>query len=237
MALSGEAWMDDCATNWPIDLEDFVVATNGTESFDCIDNADFVGGTDVLTVRRASREAIVGALDEDRLYIQTSRIQGAMFVADAGCDSDDVGCLPSGFLPPQSETHTVLIHSYYVSPNSVGDTGMPSLRRVRLAAGPAAESEEIIPGIEDMQIEMGVDSNEDTTADYYVTPNSVPAGADIVSVRVWLRIRAEDPDFTFLDGRTYAYAGVNYTPGSGGNADRYRRLLVSKTIQLRNTRL
>jgi type II secretory pathway pseudopilin PulG len=236
-ALSGEAWMDECAANWPIDLENFVVATNGTEAFDCIDDTDFVAGTDVLTVRRSAREAEVTELEDKRLYIQTSRIQGTMFVADGCNDPDDVSCLPPGFLPPQSESHAVLVHSYYISPDSVGRAGVPSLRRVRLIAGPAAESEEIIPGVEDLQVEMGVDSDEDTTADYYVLPDAVPAGSKIVSVRVWLRIRADEPDFTFVDGRTYSYAGVNYTPGTGGDANRYRRFLVSKTIQLRNTRV
>jgi type II secretory pathway pseudopilin PulG len=235
-ALSGEAWMDECAANWPIDLENYAVATNGTEALDCIDAAEFVAGTDLLTIRHAAREAETTELEDGRLYIQTSRIQGTMFVADGCTDPSDVDCLPPGFLPPQSESHAVLVHSYYVSPDSVGREGLPSLRRVRLVTGPAAASEEILPGVEDLQVEMGVDSNEDTTADYYVLPNAVPAGSRIVSVRVWLRIRAEDPDFTFLDGRTYSYAGVNFTPGSAGDANRYRRFLVYKTIQLRNTR-
>ena len=114
---------------------------------------------------------------------------------------------------------------------------MPSLRRVRLIAGPDDETEEIISGVEDMQFEFGVDTDNNATVEYYVVPGTaLPAGARIVAVRVYLRVRSEEPDFTFEDTRSYNYAGVNYTPDSTGDANRYRRLLVSKTIQLRNTR-
>ena len=88
-----------------------------------------------------------------------------------------------------------------------------------------------------MQFQFGVDTDDNATVEYYVVPGTaLPAGARVVSVRVWLRVRSEEPDFTFEDARTYAYAGVNYTPDATNAANRYRRLLVSKTIQLRNTR-
>jgi type IV pilus assembly protein PilW len=124
-----------------------------------------------------------------------------------------------------------------VSPNSVGREGVPSLRRIRLIAGPDSESEEIIAGVEDIQFQFGVDTDNNATVEYYVAPGTaLPAGARVAAVRVWLRVRSEEPDFTFEDDRTYSYAGASYAPDATGDANRYRRLLVSKTIQLRNTR-
>lgn len=227
-----------CSTGWATDVNRPLQGFNGNKGLACIADDDFLGG-DVFVIRRAANERETGALTENAVYVQTSRIQGTLFIAPASCSATDQSCLPSGYLPPQSETHRLLVHGYYVSPDSTGRIGTPSLRRVRLIAGgsaPAAQAEEIIPGIEDMQVEFGVDTDFNATAEYYVSPNLVPATARVVSARVWLRVRSDQPDFTFEDGRTYQYAGETYTPGVTGDANRYRRLLVSKTIQLRNTR-
>jgi type IV pilus assembly protein PilW len=226
-----------CQAGWATTVLEFVQGFNGAKGLACIAAGEYQNGSDVIVIRRAAADRVIGALTENALYIQTSRVQGTLFVADGDCEASDESCLPAGYLPPQSETHELLVHAYYISPNSVGRTGVPSLRRVRLIAGPDEQSEEIIAGVEDMQFQFGVDTDNNATVEYYVAPGTaLPVGARVVAVRVWLRVRSEEPDFTFEDGRTYAYAGVNYTPGSAGNANRYRRLLVSKTIQLRNTR-
>jgi hypothetical protein len=73
----------------------------------------------------------------------------------------------------------------------------------------------------------------DLNADVYVDPAADPTtyGGPIVSATIWLRVRAEDPEIGFNDDRTYAYADASATPG-----DNFRRFVISKTIQLRNTR-
>jgi len=142
-------------------------------------------------------------------------------------------------LPPASQSRALETRAYYVSSQSTQRTDVPSLRRKRLAnisattATDAVIDEEIAPGVEDMQIRLGVDTNGDTSADQYVNPGAVPANANVVSVTVWLRIRADDPDVSFRATPIPAYADMTaaFTPN-----DRYRRILVSKTIHIRNTR-
>jgi type IV pilus assembly protein PilW len=117
--------------------------------------------------------------------------------------------------------------------------GTPSLRRKQLdvaGGAPAITDLQIVPGVEDLQVEFGADLNNDQNADYFVQPNTaIPAGDQVVAVRVWLLVRAEQQETGFTDGRTYTYASrvgpTAYTPG-----DSFRRVLVSKTIALRNTR-
>ena len=232
-----EGWVDNlCGTNWPIDLDRFVEAFDATADdstgLDCID--DTVDGSDVLVVRRVSESPDTTTLNEGSLYLQASRIQGTLFVAAAECAADDAACIPSGYLPPQSQSSAVRVHGYYVAENAAN---VPSLRRKRLAAGPSILDEEIIPGVEDLQVELGVDDDDDTTADYFVPAAVAPANATVVAVRLWLRVRSMQPDFSFLDDRTYRYSnGAEYTPDAADDANRYRRMLYSKTIQLRNTR-
>jgi hypothetical protein len=198
----------------------------------CIDST--VASSDVLVVRRVAEAPDAAELTANALYLQTSRLQGTLFVADPDCDDPaDASCIPTGYLPPQSQSSVVLVHAYYVA---VDDDGVPKLRRQRLVAGPNVRDEEIIPGVEDLQVELGVDNDGDTTADYFVSPDSVPAAASIVAARVWIRVRSTQPDFQFLDDREYKYGNHEYKADATNDANRFRRMLISKTIQLRNTR-
>ena len=101
-------------------------------------------------------------------------------------------------------------------------------------AAAAVLDEEIAPGVEDLQVRFGIDTNGDTNIDQYVNPGAVPANAQVVSATIWLRIRAEERDFGFVDDTAYQYAGMAaaFTPN-----DNYRRILVSKTVHIRNTRV
>ena len=76
-------------------------------------------------------------------------------------------------------------------------TGYPALRRKTLTAGPDVADEEVIAGVEDLQFQLGVDTNGDSDADLFVNPGAVPAGARPVSVRLWLRVRAQERDAAF----------------------------------------
>jgi type IV pilus assembly protein PilW len=107
--------------------------------------------------------------------------------------------------------------------------------------GPAFDDNELISGVEDMQVQYGlspkVDTDGDGIKDSYsgaaVTySDTIPEDYQVVSVRVWLLMRAEQPEVGFVDGRKYEYADrPSYQPNDG-----YRRLLISRTIQLRKSR-
>ena len=99
-----------------------------------------------------------------------------------------------------------------------------------------------------MQVQFGIDpAGTSGSAQRYVNPSAVPLGAQVVAVRIWLLVRAENPEVGFRDGRTYEYADRLVATGTTANlnaanaagrayvpADGFRRLLVSRTIQIRN---
>jgi hypothetical protein len=137
------------------------------------------------------------------------------------------------------------VNGYYVSRNSTLDTAgnnVPSLRRKTLVDGPRIVDEEVLPGVEDMQIQFGVDTDIPEAAnrgsiDRYVNPEDpilAVANNEILAVRIWLRIRAERLENGFVDTTNYVYADQNFTPDGTNNM--FRRILVSKTIYLRNAR-
>ena len=226
------------ASNWVINLDEYLGGSNNSYGLQCA-ASNYRAGSDVVFVRRAN-EARPLALDPNRVYLQTSRIQGTLFVPNAGCVvPTNPACIPAAYLPPASESRELEARAYYVSSQSTLRNDVPSLRRKRFASVNAALpanailDEEIVSGVEDLQVRIGVDTNGDSNIDQYVNPGGVPGNAAVVSVTVWLRVRAEDRDFGHRDQTTYQYADI---PAVTPN-DNYRRIVVSKTIHIRNSRI
>ena len=225
--------IDECGAMWAVKLPAYIEATDSYTLGCAAEGAGAVAGADTLTIRRSSTQVIDAAglgPSAGQIKLQTSRVQGSLF---------STATLPAGYLPPLSETRALVTNGYYIGQDSDERAGTPSLRRKQLdvvGGAPAIVDLQIVPGVEDLQVELGADLNEDQNADYFVQPNTaIPAGDQVVAVRVWLLVRAEQQESGFTDGRTYDYASRTgadvYAP-----ADAFRRVLVSKTIALRNTR-
>jgi type IV pilus assembly protein PilW len=240
---------NDCGPNWSVNLDDGVSASNGSYGFACPPYGTAASGADTLVVRRAS-VALIDAPENNTLYIQSSRgAGGALFI---GPD------IPAPFhretleaSQESSETRELVVNGYYVSTNSSLDAPgntVPSLRRKLLrqggANGPVVVDEEVLPGVEDMQIEFGVDTDPFGDADYgnvdrYIHPDdptldeadpAFAAHARILAIRVWLRLRSEWPEPGQAGESSFTYADQHATDVNDG----YRRIVVSKTIYLRN---
>lgn len=231
-----DADLADCGTNFARDLMRSIDGTNGTATFPCADYRDTaVTSADTLTIRRASTATSTGA--GTRLKICSTRITGSVVDDSSGCTA-----------APAGRVNDLVVNSYYVSQNSTGQAGTPSLRRVALVGGPSFLDEEIIPGVEDMQIQLGVDpTGTNAVATRYVNPGAVADTEQVVSVRIWLLVRAEASETGFEDGKTYEYGDRLASNGTTDDlasasaatkayrpADGFRRLLVSRTIQIRN---
>lgn len=219
----------DCASLWYIDLARPIEAYNGNNPFssDCLDGTNrYLAGTDILVVRRAATETET-SLTPGQVYVRSDYGQAAVFEAPD---------TPAGFTST-AEDRRLVTHLYYVRPYtySEGD-GAPSLRRLTLtvqASKPVLVDEEVIPDIEDLQVQFGVDDDADGSINRYVDPeSSVLASADILAVRIWVMARADAPEPGYTDSSSYAYADQAVTPDTA--SAKYRRLLSSSTIDLRN---
>lgn len=231
-----------CGNNWNLNLNEAVEGTNNGYEWGCgVTVGSAAPNSDTLVVRRASEDP-VAALTAGTLYIQSTRSQlGQIFAGTA---------IPAGYNTTTSATHRLIVNGYFVS-NSSSIAGMPSLRRKTLQVGGGIQEEEIAVGVEDMQIQFGVDTDLPGTAvapnpnrggiDRYVNPNDPlidPASAgfdpnaEVLAVRIWLRLRAERAENGFIDPTDYDYADQDF----GTFDDGFRRIVVSKTIYLRNAR-
>ena len=101
--------------------------------------------------------------------------------------------------------------------------------------------EEVAPGIENLQIQLGVDVDQDNTVDRYVNPGDaiynpnltgyIP-GARVMTARIWMVVRGITIEPGIQDNRDFEPGDVDL----GVNTDAFRRMQVSKTILLRNAR-
>jgi len=223
-----------CGLGWAFDLAQTLDGENNAYTLPCAAIGGVQGNSDSFTVRRVTVDP--QPLQAGRLQIQTTRIQGRLF-------SD--GVVPATFSPADSTTHNLLINTYYVAANSTLIPGVPTLRRKSLAAdvgGPIIRDQEIAPGVESIQIQFGIDVNEDNTVDRYVNPGDdvydpnaagyIP-GARVMTARIWLVVRGLTQENGIVDGRDYEPGDVDL----GVPSDNYRRMQLSKTILMRNARI
>jgi type IV pilus assembly protein PilW len=182
--------------------------------------------SDILVVRRVSADQ--AALENTRLQVQSNRETFVLF-------SD--GARPAGYnAAPQSETHNLITDLYYIGETpAVNGLRQYALRRQTLVAGPQMRDDEIMPGVQDMQVQFGLDVNGDGTVERYVNPeDAIPAGARIATVQLWLLVVSDEIEVGFADtNRAYTYANASQTAAMFH--DNRRRVLVTKTIQIRNS--
>jgi type IV pilus assembly protein PilW len=232
----------DCGVNWSVDLGEEVGGENDVYGWACAANGDGAQpNADSLVIRRVSEDAIApAALVNNTLYLQAARAQeGQIFTGTA---------IPATFLAATSQTFQLVVHGYYVGQNSALDTPaatIPSLRR-KVLQNMSVVDEEVLPLVEDFQVQFGIDTDpleavNRGSIDRYVNPGDpvldpmdaayIPT-ATILAVRIWIRVRAEQEERGYEDTTNYVYADQDVGPFNDG----FRRVVVSKTIYLRNAR-
>ena len=140
--------------------------------------------TDTLVVRHAAVEA--GRAQSGRLQLETN-LRAAALAANG------IATLGAG-----ARWHDVEVDVYYVSRDSTGRHGWPSLRRKRLVGGtrPAFQDEEIVSGIDDFQVSIGLDdpADADGSIDRWITPGEPPRGGTPRAVRLELEVQSDIPE-------------------------------------------
>ena len=116
---------------------------------------------------------------------------------------------------------------YFVAQGSYGG---PSLWRANFNSGPMSAPQELVEGVENMQVLYGEDTNGDSLPDQYVTMNAVTSVANIVSVRVSLLMRSIEEVKIIAAATAKTINAVAVTSQS----DRNLRYIVTSTFKLRN---
>lgn len=178
-----------------------------------------VPGSDTLVVRRAAVAESTAA--PGRLQLETTRLRGRI-VADG-----------AGQLGPGASVRDLEVSVFYVSADSTGSPGRPSLRRKRLVGGasPSFQDEELVAGIADLQVEAEFTSDVDAAGPTGALPlGEVPEGARIRTIRLWVLAHGDMADGVTAHRPALRFANREWP----ATASLEGRLLASRTVEPRN---
>lgn len=248
---------NDCTTGWVHDLDlpvyspltDAEVAAYAANSGCPI--TSHLAGTDVIVIRSADTSPVADAdIASNVTYIRSNYKSGMLFVgATLPAFNGDTG---DSF----TQNYRLNTRAYYISSftDTPGD-GIPSLRRIELqasAGGPVLVDQLLVSGVENLQIQFGIDTSGDGEINSYVnstnvSANSVTPGSGtrpealvdwsaIKAIKIWTLVRAEKQEKNFS---TASASGAGYELGGFTIPDTtlddgFRRLLMSNVIRMRN---
>lgn len=218
--------------------------------------ADVKGGTDILVVRRVST-CVAGVGNCDPIvggepYFQASLCApatGGTELSSAPTSNADYAAQfyaldtaaanltrHKADCTTRADIRRYRTHIYFIANNSVGGDGIPTLKRAELGAG-GFTIVPLVEGIDNLQLEYGVDTNNDGAPNIYTAnPGSVSNWRNVMTVKVNLLARNNDPSTTFVDSRTYTLGqkldGTDNTFGPYN--DHFKRHAYSSAVRLGN---
>jgi len=222
---------NDCGDGvnpWALDLQALQLVNNATQAavnanFDCLPD-EIQAGTDVIAIKRvADRETPDAALQAGTIYMRTNGAGATMF---------------GGTVPPVlggTEVNWTYVPTIFYVRNysiTVGD-GLPALCMATLrtvAAAPTMRNGCLVDGVEDLQIEFGIDDDRDFVADHYDAAPTVAEMRNAVSARIFVLARSIAPVPNYVNDKTYNLGAKVVAPANDGF---YRRVFTT-TVVLRN---
>jgi type IV pilus assembly protein PilW len=198
-------------------------------------------GSDILVIRRVSTATPI---------VQSVALAGTHYLQASLCQYDallyKVDTVPANFTlrtktctPSSTTPYAVLrqfvVQVYFVTANDkvtagVGD-GIPTLKRMEL--DPTTHvfvTTPLVEGIDFMQIEYGLDTNNDGIADSYVSAPAVTDWPNVVAVKMHILARNTESTKGYTDNKTYSLGPAGtVTPGNS-----YKRHAYTQYIRLVN---
>lgn len=208
------------------------------------------GGTDELTIRYLEGDGVdvtAGGSPTNTPVDSIADFEDGDYVGISNCMSADIVRIKS--ISGNTLIHTGLQANYRVTTDtqptvapfkearyyvgvSAGKDGPSLLRETRNNPG---QEQEIVEGVEAMQLLFGVDSDNDGAPNTYLVAgdsnlDEQTEWADVVSVRIGLLMRTVDEYGTDTDNATYNVNGTDINPSN----DERRRRVFTATAFVRN---
>jgi type IV pilus assembly protein PilW len=235
---------------------------------DCIKTNGILAGSDIVAIRRVDTSVTDLAsvsLNENlgNTYIQTAKSDGSPYSAGicastTDCSGKTSAGSSSGKTPAElfslqkknpdtgadeiADIRRYHIDVYFIRPWSIqeGD-GIPTLMRSALTnsgTSPAMTAEALVEGVENMQLQYGLDDGtapgiaNDGTPDRYVDePADLAAWANVVTMRIGLLVRTLEPDPGYTDTKAYTLGENNVVDPKN---DHFKRHVFSSVVRLVN---
>ncbi|MBF0186575.1 MAG: PilW family protein [Magnetococcales bacterium] len=220
--------LDDKAT-WAFDLdppvETLSYASQGEviTTYPCIDAAEVTSSGMILAIKRVlGTEQAFADLDNGSVYVGGTGTSGTLFHMDVA--TADLGA--------DYTYWEYAVSIFYVDDSS----GTPMLYRKVLQSGTpntmTTESSPVAEGVERLHVTFGIDSDDDGSANYYLSTPTDTERETAVSARIFILSRSLDADTDYTNTKTYVLGDTSVGPFN----DNYYRKVFSTTVMLRNPR-
>jgi type IV pilus assembly protein PilW len=203
---------------------DNATAAAAAAAYSCIAGSEIKANSDIVGIKRLAG-GITATVENGATYIRSNGTVHTMYTEP-----------PTTALtaPAPFEDWQYGPAIYFIQPFTQAGDGIPSLCRKVLTEGspPNVTTECIAQGIEDLQIEFGIDTTGNGDPNRYLAAPTLAQLQFAVTARIFLLAQTMENDFSYTDDRTYALSNApNYVPN-----DNYRRRVYSKTVAIHNLR-
>jgi type IV pilus assembly protein PilW len=195
-------------------------------NFSCINGGEFRDGTDIVAVKRVAGIR-AGALVNGQVYLRTNGTVGLLY-------KEPIGGAPAITVPAPNSDWEYRPSIYFIRnyENAPGDDVPTLCKKVLSTPGPGMITECIAAGIEDMQVEYGIDITGDGFTNLYLPNPTLLEMQSVVAARITLLARSADFDTAYQNQKTYTLSNADpYTP-----QDKFHRQTLSTTVGIQNIR-
>lgn len=205
---------------------DNATAATAVAEHSCFEPNEVREGTDIVSIRRVAGAA-AAVLNDNAIYLQTNGTVGLLFKAPMPVAPAIVIAVPRADWEYRPSIYFIRQFA-----NTPGDDVPTLCRKVLRGAGPSMTTECLATGIEDLQIEYGIDTSEDGHPNVYMTNPTLADLQNVVSARIFLVVRTTEIDTRYINDKTYTVSNSgNFVPD-----DSFHRRVLSTSVSIQNIR-
>lgn len=183
-------------------------------------------GSDIVAIRRVAGAA-AAALTDNSIYLRTNGTVGLLFKAPMPAAPAIAVALPRADWEYRPSIYFIRQFA-----NTPGDNVPTLCRKVLRGNGPAMTTECLATGIEDLQIEYGIDTSDNGHPNVYMTNPTLADLQNVVSARIFLVARTTEIDTRYNNDKSYTVSNSGiFVPN-----DSFHRRVLSTSVSIQNIR-
>jgi Tfp pilus assembly protein PilV len=192
----------------------------------CFVGGELLDGTDVVAIKRVAG-AQATALSANGAYLRTNGTVGVLF-------SGVAPTAPPVVVAPPRADWAFRPSIYYIREfaNTPGDNIPTLCRKVLRGPGPGMTTECLATGIENLQIEYGIDTTQNGQPNVYLSSPTLAQMQNVVAARIFLIGRTTEIDPRYTNTKTYS---ISNSPDFVPN-DSFHRRVFSTSVAIQNIR-
>ena len=192
----------------------------------CFQSGELLEGTDVLSIKRVAGGA-ASTLTSGNVYLRTNGTLGLLFNGPSLTSPPVVVNAP--FADWAYRPSIYYIRQYA---NAPGDNIPTLCKKTLRGAPPGMVTECLATGIENLQIEYGIDTSQDGHPNTYMTSPSLADMQNVVAARIFLLARTTEIDTRYTNDKTYSISNAaDFVPN-----DAFHRRVFSTSVSIQNIR-